>query len=186
MAETRTLQSSATSTHPPATGILDRSKCLFPASSKNTDAKGWTSIEHHLCETKHAEHAATLSASLKVAWVLTLQCFIIADVFCFGYNGPKHHNDESQDHSKTTTNLYVMRIDREMSVASLRAYLGKAEPGSPPVDNLETYEINIVDGQSPSHQSNTALSYRTDLSLRCVPDLTDSELQNVSPAHRQP
>jgi hypothetical protein len=142
-------------------GPLDRSKCVFPSSSKTADAAGNKVLKADLLGAGKSVPLANVPATLQAAWVLTLQCFVVADVFCFGYDGPiKVNGGLGEQRTQTVTALYVLRIDRSEPVRSLVARFGQIERASVPTEDPENYDINMVDGGSLHHQCNTAISYR--------------------------
>jgi hypothetical protein len=142
-------------------GPLDRSKCVFPSSSKTSDAAGNKILKADLLDAEKSVPLANVPAVLKAAWVLTLQCFVVADVFCFAYDGPtKVNNGLGEERTQTVTAMYVLRIDRSEPVRSLVTRFGKKERAPVPAEDPENYEINTVDRGSLHHQCNTAISYR--------------------------
>lgn len=154
---------------------LDRSKCVFPTSAKTSNVPGRRSIRTELLTKEDFLLSVNVPATLKAAWVLTLQCFIVADVFCFGFNGPDPVNREpTAQESKSVTGLYVMRINRSETVRSLVTRLGLAEGDFIQTQESEDYEINVVGGGSLDHQCNTTIYYSEDSDQHNQPEPLDS------------
>lgn len=171
---------------------LDRSKCLFPSSSKDSNATGWRSIRTDSLRVGDSSLSTNITtgavpAALKIAWVLTLQCFIVADVFSFGYNGPVNVNGASGERKpRIVAALYVTRTNPSESVRSLIARFERKERASIPPRDPEGYEINIVEGGLPRHQCNTAICYRAELEQHDGSTLEDPSHQEVSPDYISP
>jgi amino acid adenylation domain-containing protein len=164
-------------------GPLDRSKCVFPASSKTPNAVGKRTIKGDQIWAGNSVPLADIPATLKAAWVLTLQCFVVADVFCFGYDGPNNANgNDKVDEQKTesVSALYVLRIDRSEPVKSLVTRFGKTERAFVPAEDPENYEIHMVERESLHHQCNTAISYHVDPGHSNGSPTSESPQQEVS------
>lgn len=142
-------------------GLLDRSKCVFPSSSRTPDAPGNKVLRAAFIDAEKSISLGNVPAALKSAWVLTLQCFVVADVFCFAYDGPiKFDGVLGEQRTQNVTAMYVLRVDRSEPVRSLVARFGQKERAAGPTEYPENYDINMVDGGSLHHQCNTAISYR--------------------------
>lgn len=142
-------------------GPLDRSKCVFPSSSKTPDATERKTIKTDPFTVRISIPLTSVPATLKAAWVLTLQCFVVADVFCFGYHGPiTVNNGLNEQKIKAAVALCVLRIDRGEPVKSFISRFEQAEKASVQAKEPESYDINMVDGGSLHHQCNTAICYR--------------------------
>ena len=116
---------------------LGRFECLFPASSTNLTTAERGTIEVFL-ERRHENLATTtpdfaLATVLKASWVLTLQCFIVAGIICFKYNGPTENElkgeKASQVHDEGTKDLsflYITRVDPNELVSSFLRRFGQS------------------------------------------------------------
>ena len=149
---------------------LDRSKCVFPASSTASTPVARATIKVLLAR-RHRDSATTtpdiaLPTVLKAAWVLTLQCFIIADIICFKYNGAiegeqerendsQLHNEESKDISL----LYITRVDPNELVRSFLRRFHQCRASASATDPTD-YDIGVVGEHSSHHHCNTAICFR--------------------------
>ncbi|KAF4618355.1 hypothetical protein G7Y89_g14948 [Cudoniella acicularis] len=144
---------------------LDRSKCVFPASSAaSTTAKRATTIEVLLASRRRDSGTTTTTRTpdiafptlLKAAWILTLQCFIVADIIGFRYNGPIQVHDEK---IKDVSLLYLSRVDPNERVRSFLQRLDQCRPSA--TTTVPTgYDIGVVDAHSSHHHCNTAICFR--------------------------
>ncbi|KAE9966592.1 hypothetical protein EG328_008811 [Venturia inaequalis] len=140
---------------------IDRLKCIFPYSSKTPDATGRGSIHASPCDLGITSSESTVPARLKAAWILTLQCFIIADVFCFEYNDCVADNDASMDQDRDQATLYVTRLHRSEPVQSFITRFEQKQRTLVATKVPESCEISTVASGSLYHQCNTSLYYRT-------------------------
>lgn len=139
---------------------IDRLKCLFPNSSKTPDTTERELIHTDPCKLAITTPASTVPARLKAAWILTLQCFIVADVFCFNFDGYADNKDTSENRGLTA--LYVTRLHRSESVKSFISRFEQRQRTSVSENIPESCEIKVVESGSSYHQCNTVLHYRTE------------------------
>ncbi|KAF2755568.1 acetyl-CoA synthetase-like protein [Pseudovirgaria hyperparasitica] len=143
----------------------DRSTCLFPSSSTDEAAEGRRWIESELISA--GDSIATdvtsraIAATIQAAWALTLQCFIVADVLCFGYSGPSGASADAADKhdAGTFATLYVMKLDRSEPVRSFIQRLQQTHQSSLTTTGPAGFEITLVEADTDQHKSNTAISF---------------------------
>ncbi|KAI0444389.1 hypothetical protein F4803DRAFT_255347 [Xylaria telfairii] len=156
------------------TSRLDRVNCILPPSSTDAASTGRDTISVDVDPVDQQNSALALSevsfpTVLKACWILTLQCFIVADVICFKYFGPlgpDEDKDEDEDSRKSTlkaTNKsepvqYYTRIDSAESVWSFLQRLDRSEPDSNA--SVEGHGIGVVHQRSSHHSCNTGVYLR--------------------------
>jgi len=149
---------------------LDRSNCTLPSSSSSDCSPGKETIsidinlpdQHKNLDTQ-AHGEVSLPTLLKACWILTLQCFIVADVICFKYSGPLDRGKDSrvkpetaQLGSKSCPVLYFTRLD---PTETIWLFLQRLERSSHNASiSANGFGIGIVDERSPQHHCNTGIS----------------------------
>ncbi|KAI8627922.1 hypothetical protein F5Y19DRAFT_440404 [Xylariaceae sp. FL1651] len=148
---------------------LDRSNCILPPSShNNTSPERCTiSVSRDFAQQQSSSPVASSDASsqaiLKTAWILTLQCFIVADVICFNYNGPLDLGNSGEQHPgvrKRTSVRYFTRTDPAESVCSFLQRLATAHIPSNDASDPGGLDIGIAGEQSARHHCNTGIYFR--------------------------
>lgn len=137
---------------------LDRSKCIFPAN-QTMGATGRGSIPLDLGKVARnpivEDSGITRATLLKAAWVLKMQCFIVADTFCFKYHGPVSRASGNLSSRNLTDEivsaLYVIRLDRSESVRSLLHRFDESQKTSTTMVVPTDYDIGVFEANSPDH-----------------------------------
>ncbi|KAI0466682.1 hypothetical protein F4859DRAFT_497006 [Xylaria cf. heliscus] len=149
---------------------LDRSNCILPPSSTDATSTGIDTISVDVGPVDQQSAAFALSevsfpTVVKACWVLTLQCFIVADVICFKYFGPlgPHEDDGSKTRTakaaiKSDSVQYYTRIDPAESTRSFLQRLDRSELNSNA--SVEGHGIGVADQRSSRHNCNTGVYFQ--------------------------
>ncbi|KAI3322803.1 acetyl-CoA synthetase-like protein [Xylariaceae sp. AK1471] len=150
---------------------LDRSNCILPSTSPNPTSTERDTISvdvdliDHQKDSAFALSEVSFQTVLKASWILTLQCFIVADVICFKYSSPFDlgENRESQLETpnagnKSNSVQYYTRVDPAEPIWSFLQRLDRSQLCSnAPV---EGHGIGIADSRSSRHHCNTGIYFR--------------------------
>jgi hypothetical protein len=150
---------------------LDRSNCILPSSSLDPTSTQKDTINVDIGLVEHQKDS-TLALSevsfqtiLKASWILTLQCFIVADIICFKYSGPSDLGEtrESQSEAPKAGNKsravqYYTRIDPTESVWAFLQRLDRSQLCSDAP--VEGHGIGVADSRSSRHHCNTGIYFR--------------------------
>ncbi|KAI1177286.1 hypothetical protein F4777DRAFT_542461 [Nemania sp. FL0916] len=152
---------------------LDRSNCILPPSSTNDTLTGrdTISVDVDLVDQQSSNNSTfalsevSFPTILKACWILTLQCFIVADVICFKYVGPLGVCEDEESGSmtskaghKSSSVQYYTRVDPTESVRSFLQRLDKSQLN--PNASIEGHGIGVVDQRSSRHNCNTGIHLR--------------------------
>lgn len=149
---------------------LDRSNCILPPSSTDATSTGRNTISVDVDPVDQQNPAFALSGvsfptALKACWILTLQCFIVADVICFKYFGPLGPGEDEDSKARTpkATNKselvqYYTRIDPAESVWSFLQRLDRSQLNSNA--SIEGHGSGVVEQRSSHHNCNTGVCLR--------------------------
>ncbi|KAI0975299.1 hypothetical protein F4678DRAFT_457572 [Xylaria arbuscula] len=173
---------------------LDRSNCILLPSNNDAGCTGKGTISVDVDFDDQQSPALPLSdisysTILKASWILTLQCFIVADVVCFKYSGPldPREYEESQPktqkgRNKSSTVQYYTRIDPAESVWSFLQRLDKSQLNINA--SVEGHNIGIADQRSSRHNCNTGIYLReADNDLKAADMEADVQLL-VGPSYK--
>lgn len=149
---------------------LDRSNCILPPSSTDPASTGRDTItvDVDLVDQQNPAFAlleVSFPTILKACWILTLQCFIVADVVCFKYFGPLGLSGHKESQSKTPnagkrskSAQYYTRVDPAESIWS---FLQRLESSHLNLNaSVEGHGIGVADQQSSRHNCNTGVYLR--------------------------
>ncbi|TGJ84348.1 hypothetical protein E0Z10_g4431 [Xylaria hypoxylon] len=149
---------------------LDRSNCILPRSSTDATSTGrdTVSVDVDLYDQQNPAFAlskVSFPTILKACWVLTLQCFIVADVICFKYLGPLDLGEDEESRPKTpkagnksNSVQYYTRIDPAEPIWSFLQRLDKSLLNSNA--SVEGHGIGVADQRSSRHNCNTGIYLR--------------------------
>ncbi|KAI0538891.1 hypothetical protein GGR58DRAFT_466511 [Xylaria digitata] len=149
---------------------LDRSSCILPRSNTDTTSTGRDTISVDVDLYDQQDPPFSLSdvsfpTILKACWILTLQCFIVADVICFKYLGPPglDGNEEPRPKTLKTENKsnsvqYYTRINPAESIWSFLQRLDQSQLNSNA--SVEGHGIGIAEQGSSRHNCNTGIYLR--------------------------
>ncbi|KAI1819880.1 hypothetical protein F4861DRAFT_525326 [Xylaria intraflava] len=151
------------------TSRLDRSSCILPPSSASATATGTDTISIDVDPNDQQTNTiSTLSGVsyptiLKACWVLTLQCFIVADVISFKYFGPCEVSGDEEIRSETLRDKngsaqYYTRVDPTESVWSFLQRLGESQRSSSAAVEGPG-RIEVTDQLSPRDNCNTGIYF---------------------------
>ncbi|KAI1262894.1 hypothetical protein F5Y18DRAFT_438707 [Xylariaceae sp. FL1019] len=148
---------------------LDRSNCIMPSStaSQHSTTKSRIGTDVNLTWRQMANCAGQFGVFphtiLKACWILTLQCYIVADVICFKYTGPFEEpaHKASPDDQKTTIAVqYYTRINPNESLSSFLRRIDRSQGlVDGPVDPAG-HDIGVAAPTSSLHHCNTGISIR--------------------------
>ncbi|KAI1463651.1 acetyl-CoA synthetase-like protein [Daldinia caldariorum] len=149
---------------------LDRSNCILPPSSHDSTSTGRATISIHIDHVEKKRNPsivaseASLETILKVSWILTLRCFVVADIICFKY---EESSDISEIHkrkfgtkkpeSRKASGRYFTRINPHESVCLFSKRLDASRLSSHPTIDPISHDIGVADSQSVRHHCNTGL-----------------------------
>ncbi|KAI1120172.1 hypothetical protein F5Y10DRAFT_137807 [Nemania abortiva] len=149
---------------------LDRSNCILPSSSTDDTSAGrdTISVDFDLGDQQTPVFPlaeVSFPTVLKACWILTLQCFIVADVVCFKYSGPLDLRGDEESQSKTAkagkrskSVQYYTRVDPAESIWS---FLRRLDGSKLSLNaSVEGHGIGVVDQQSSRHSCNTGVYLR--------------------------
>lgn len=149
---------------------LDRSNCILPPSNTDPTSSGRDTITVNVDLADQQSPAFALSevsfpTILKACWILTLQCYIVADVVCFKYFGPLDLDGHEESQSKTPnagkkskSAQYYTRVDPAESIWS---FLRRIESSHLNLNaSVEGHGIGVADQQSSRHNCNTGVYLR--------------------------
>ncbi|KAJ2994578.1 hypothetical protein NUW58_g1523 [Xylaria curta] len=172
---------------------LDRSNCILPSSSTDATSKGRGTISVDVDPTDQQDPAFSLSAAsfptiVKACWILTLQCFIVADVICFKYLGPLNLDEEGESQrkpvkvqNKNQLVQYYTRIDPAESIQSFLQRLDKSQLNFNA--SVEGHSIGVADQQSSHHNCNTGIYFRETENDPIIANLEADVQLVVGPPH---
>ncbi|GAP85249.1 putative lysergyl peptide synthetase [Rosellinia necatrix] len=141
---------------------LDRSNCILPPSSVDLTATGrdTVSVDVDLVDQQSPEFAlsdASFPSILKACWILTLQCFIVADVICFKYSGSLDPEKDGAGDEDNTVQYYT-RVDPTESIWSFLQRLDRCRLDPDVV--VEGHDIGVAHQRSSYHHCNTGIYIR--------------------------
>lgn len=151
---------------------LDRSNCILPPSSTDATStgRGTVSIAVDVVDQENFESIlseVSFPTILKACWILTLQCFIVADVICLKYSGPLDlgADEKSQPQTRETETggspvQYYTRINPSEPIRSFLQRLAESRlnVNSP----VEGHGIGVVNQVSSRHNCNTSVYIKSD------------------------
>ncbi|KAI0877195.1 hypothetical protein GGS24DRAFT_448463 [Hypoxylon argillaceum] len=149
---------------------LDRSNCILPPSSTDSTSTGrdTISVDVDLGDQQNPSFAlaeVSFPTILKACWILTLQCFIVADVVCFKYHGALDVGGDERPQPETPkagkkSHLvqYYTRVDPAEKVWSFLQRLDRSQLNVNV--SVEGHGIGVVDQQSSRHNCNTGIYLR--------------------------
>ncbi|KAI0184517.1 hypothetical protein EV127DRAFT_444015 [Xylaria flabelliformis] len=149
---------------------LDRSNCILPPSSIDATTTGRDTICVDWDPVDQQNRTSALSdvsfpTVIKASWILTLQCFIVADVICFKYLSPLSHDEDRESQTRTPKAenesnqvQYYTRIDPNESIWSFLQRLDRSELNFN--TSVEGHGIGLVDQRSSHHNCNTGVYLR--------------------------
>ncbi|KAI0160741.1 hypothetical protein GGR57DRAFT_499419 [Xylariaceae sp. FL1272] len=150
---------------------LDRSNCIMPSSttSQHSTTKSRVGTDMNLAWAQVAECAVQFRifphTILKACWILTLQCYIVADVISFQYTGPYEESTSKappKDQKTTITVHYYTRIN---SNETLRSFLRRIDRSQGLVDGAvgpAGHDIGVAAQNSSLHHCDTGISIRNE------------------------
>lgn len=145
---------------------LDRSSCILPSSSSHAMSVGCGVIHVNVKQSRGLAATipkASFQAALKASWILTLRCFIVADIFCFKYNSPfepkggQGRTSGRRKKVKSTSVRYFTRVDPEERVWSFLQRLDMSQVSPDAAIYCAGNDIGVADGQSSRHHYNTGI-----------------------------
>ncbi|KAI0422787.1 hypothetical protein F5X98DRAFT_385736 [Xylaria grammica] len=172
---------------------LDRSNCILPGSSTDATSTGRDTISVDVDLYDQQTPAFALSevsfpTIVKACWILTLQCFIVADVICFKYFGPLELGDDDEPRqkapkagNKSNSVQYYTRIDPAEAVWSFLQRLDKSQLNSNA--SVEGHGIGVADQRSSRHNCNTGVYLREAEDDFKVANLEADVLLLAGPSH---
>ncbi|KAI1377226.1 hypothetical protein F4677DRAFT_453975 [Hypoxylon crocopeplum] len=149
---------------------LDRSNCILPSSSSDASSTGRHTINVDIDFANQQKNPAfsrsevSFPTILKACWILTLRCFIVADVICFKYFGPfdLRKDEESQLETpeagkKSNSVQYYTRVDPAESTWSFLQRLDRSQLNSNA--SVEGHGIGVANQKSSRHHCNTGIYF---------------------------
>ncbi|KAI1431130.1 hypothetical protein GGR50DRAFT_108230 [Xylaria sp. CBS 124048] len=148
---------------------LDGSNCILSSSSAGVTAAGTDTVSIDVDHDRHQANAAlalpgvSYPTLLKACWILTLQCFIVADVISFKYASPCGTREEEKIHLETPKDAngnrpvqYYIRVDPAEAAWSFLQRLARSSQSSSVVGGGHGH-IEITDQLSPRDNCNTGI-----------------------------
>ncbi|KAI1662836.1 acetyl-CoA synthetase-like protein [Daldinia decipiens] len=152
---------------------LDRSTCILLSSSHDSTSTGRAVINANLDHAKEKRCPSSvtpevsLETLLKATWILTLRCFVVADIICFKYYGPSNLNktpqqrlDARKQENKQVSGRYFTRVDPGEPISSFLKRLDASRLSSNGTIDPIGHDIGVADEQSLRHYCNTSLYVR--------------------------
>ncbi|KAI0433856.1 hypothetical protein F5Y09DRAFT_350464 [Xylaria sp. FL1042] len=146
---------------------LDRSSCILPPSNNDASCTGRDTISVDVDLDDQQNPALALSeasfpAIFKACWILTLQCFIVADVVCFKYSGSLGLGEDEESRLRTENERtqrnsvqYYTRIDPTETIKSFLQRLDRSQLNFNA--SVEGHGIGVANQQSSRHNCNTGI-----------------------------
>ncbi|OTB17054.1 hypothetical protein K445DRAFT_74298 [Daldinia sp. EC12] len=149
---------------------LDRSTCILPPSSHDPTSTGRATININLDHVKERRRLSAVTSKvsfetlLKASWILTLRCFVVADIICFKYEESsdinKTHQQKFGTKKQESTRVscrYFMRIDPHESICSFLKRLEASHLSPNATIDPVSHDIGVADPRSLRHHCNTGL-----------------------------
>lgn len=172
-----------------STNRLDRSNCILPPSSPDSRLAGTGTIDANVDfvqQNKSSSDAisdVSFQTILKASWILTLQCFIVADIICFKYRGPlvsvKKQGQDSvlkRGSGESVSGRYFTRINQREPLWSFLRRLEASYVPSNGVADPMGHDIGVANEHSSRHHCNTGV-YFQELKF------ADLEVSTRNPSH---
>ncbi|KAI0384322.1 acetyl-CoA synthetase-like protein [Hypomontagnella monticulosa] len=152
---------------------LDRSNCILPPSNSNSRLAGTGTINadaDYVQQDKSSPANITdvsFQTILKASWILTLQCFIVADIICFRYHEPllsiqKQNHDSAlkRGTAKSISGRYFTRINQGEPIWSLLRCLETTHACSDGVTDPMGHDVGVANEHSSRHHCNTGICFQ--------------------------